>query len=77
MFPAKRKCLRVGVRVGLLVIMLAGPAFGQIDSDPSERWLDVPALEWEKPWLQWLTAAGFVAFCLLPAFKNPHRSHLD
>jgi drug/metabolite transporter (DMT)-like permease len=40
-------------------------------------WMDVPALPFQKPWVQWLFGAGFVILCLPIAFKNPHRSHLD
>lgn len=33
--------------------------------------------EREKPYIQWLAGILIVAACLLIAFKNPHRTHLD
>ena len=31
----------------------------------------------QKPYLQWLAGSLLIAACLVVAFKNPHRSHMD
>ncbi len=34
-------------------------------------------MEHSKPYVQWLAGALIIGACLMIAFKNPHRSHLD
>ena len=77
MLQGRAAWLRVGVVLALLLAFCAGPALAQNDDKADEPWLDVPNLEWKKPWLQWVVGLAFAATCLGLAFKNPHRSHLD
>ncbi|MGD8450704.1 MAG: hypothetical protein PVJ57_02700 [Phycisphaerae bacterium] len=65
---------RLAAALLVLLIVVAEPAFAQDDEPP---YVDVPVMEFTKPWLQWLFGVGFIAVCMLIAFKNPHRSHLD
>ena len=66
----------LGLAAGFLLLICAVPALAQSTSS-DEKWIDVTHLPWNKPWLQWLLATLFAVMCLLVAFKNPHRSHLD
>ena len=64
---------RFGLVCTLVLTLFAAPALGA-DEKP---FCDVNTVEPVKPWLQWLVGVGFAIGCLLLAFKNPHRSHLD
>lgn len=75
MASAWPRIARFGVVLLLFVIVLAQPAIAQDDEDVP--YVDVPALEFTRPWIQWLFGAGFIIACMLIAFKNPHRTHLD
>ncbi len=77
MLSGRSSWVRWGVCVALVVMCLAVPALAQQSDDADKPWLDVPALEFHKPYIQWIVGTLFVAGCLLVAFKNPHRSHLD
>jgi hypothetical protein len=57
--------------------MFAAPAFAQRDNDEDLRWYDVPALEQKRIWIPWVAAFLFTAGCVIIAFKNAHRGHLD
>lgn len=70
--------LRVVLALTLVLVVLTAPALAQQNSDDADQpWLDVPNLEYKKPWLPWLFGAIFIIGCVAIAFKNPHRSHLD
>ena len=62
--------------LGLLAIFFALPVLAQ-QSEEDKPWFDVPTLELQKPYIQWIFGMLFVAVSLLIAFKNPHRTHLD
>lgn len=72
-----RRKRRLAVALTLLLAMFATPAFAQQDEDEDLRWYDVPALEQKRIWIPWVAAFLFTAGCVLIAFKNPHRTHLD
>ena len=72
-----RRKWRSALALTLLLAMFATPAFAQRDKDEDLRWYDVPALEQKRIWIPWVTAFLFTAGCMLIAFKNPHRTHLD
>jgi len=61
----------------LLLAIFAAPAFAQQNEDDDLRWYDVPTLEQKRVWIPWVAAFLFTAGCVLIAFKNPHRTHLD
>ena len=74
--PLRRSVwVRLGLTLAVVLAQFALPA--RADDEDKTPWQDVPALEWQKPWRQWLFGAGFVMICVGIAFKNPHRSHLD
>lgn len=69
-------------RLAILSLILilgfsAAPAAAQRKKDQGKRWYDVPALPQKKHWAPWIVAFLFAAGCVLIAFKNPHRTHLD
>ncbi len=68
---------RLALALTLLLAIFAAPAFGQQDKDEDLRWYDVPALDQKRVWIPWIAAFLFTAGCVLIAFKNPHRTHLD
>lgn len=76
MAPGRFARIRFALALAVLLFVAALPALAA-GEDEDLPYLDVPALTFTKPWVQWLIGAGFVAVCLLIAFKNPHRSHLD
>ena len=72
-----RRKRRVALALTLLLAIFAAPAFAQQDKDEDLRWYDVPALDQKRVWIPWIAAFLFAAGCVLIAFKNPHRTHLD
>ncbi|MBN2446568.1 MAG: hypothetical protein JXO22_07580 [Phycisphaerae bacterium] len=72
------RLMRAGVMIAALV-MCVTPALAASDDDPAKTWREpgISKREHSTPWAQWLAATLFTAGCLVTAFKNPHRSHLD
>ena len=68
---------RLTLALTLVLAIFAAPAFAQQNEDDDLRWYDVPALEQKRIWIPWVAAFLFTAGCVLIAFKNPHRTHLD
>lgn len=68
---------RLALALTLLLAIFAAPAFAQQNEDDDLRWYDVPTLEQKRVWIPWVAAFLFTAGCVLIAFKNPHRTHLD
>ena len=68
--------LRFGLPFVLVLACCALPALAQSEGEQTE-WLDVPHLEYSKPWVQWIFAPLFAIVVLAIGLKNPHRSHLD
>ena len=55
----------------VLALWLAGPAAAQESAD------GVRALETKKAVVEWAIGTVFLAACLVVAFKNARRTHLD
>jgi len=71
-----RRCwVRAGFAVGVLLLS-AAPALAQ-NADKVLPPFDVAGLEHKKIWVPWVFAFLFAAGCILIAFKNPRRTHLD
>lgn len=60
---------------GVLALWLAAPGLAQPKEE--EPFYDVDVKTHVKPYVQWTVAVLFMAGCLLIAFKNPRRTHLD
>ncbi|MFH1748124.1 MAG: hypothetical protein ABIG44_13895 [Planctomycetota bacterium] len=69
--------LRIILALTMLLICCAAPGFAQQDDKVLPPPYDVPTMEHNKPWLQWLAGTLLAGLTLAIAFKNPHRSHLD
>jgi hypothetical protein len=64
--------------VGLLIAWLA-PLARAAEGEP-ERPFEEPGITYMQrgeTYVQWIAGSLFIAACMLIAFKNPHRSHLD
>jgi hypothetical protein len=61
---------------GAIVALACSTAAPAETEEPQPPW-DVPAMKQTKVWVPWVVAFLFAAGCVLVAFKNPHRSHLD
>ena len=71
--------IRAGAALLLVLLLLAGPGFGQWGEDKDKDlgpYYDVPALSHTKPWLQWLIGSAFAGLCVAIALKNPHIEEL-
>ena len=55
----------------VLTLSLAGPATAQESNE------GVAPLESKKPAIEWTIGTVFLAGCLVVAFKNARRTHLD
>lgn len=72
------RLLGVGV---ISLAFLTAPALAADDDDENKRFCE-PGIAYrkmktKKPYIDWLAGTLLVLACVLPAFKNPHRSHLD
>lgn len=74
-------CLLRWASAGLLAVLaLSTPTYGQDEEDKGpfqEPGISYRMRSSKKAYLDWLAGTLLVAFCVVPAFKNPHRSHLD
>ena len=64
----------------LVLLVLAGPALGQIDEPEEVRGFDgrsVPVAEDEVPWIAIAYTAVLGLCCMGLTFKSPKRTHLD
>ncbi len=61
----------------LSLAFFAIPARAEADPDLPFTEPGVTYREFQKPYIPWLAGTLIIAACLLVAFKNPHRSHLD
>lgn len=63
----------------LLLVLAVPPAFGQDDDEDTGpfREPDISYRKDTKPYVPWLAGTLIILACLLVAFKNPHRTHLD
>lgn len=71
----ENRWMRLAVAFALIAMMFVPTAAAQSKKDPP--FYDVPAITHQKPYIQWIVGAAFGIGCVLIAFKNPHRSHLD
>jgi hypothetical protein len=70
--------VRAWLATFLIVFILAAPALAQDDDEKKPfREPGIRYLEHRKPYVEWLAGSVIIIACLLIAFKNPHRSHLD
>ncbi len=70
---------RLGVVGVVLVSLLAGSPVVRAQ-DQEEKPYHEPGIifiEDRKPYIEWIAGTLIILVCLLVAFKNPHRSHLD
>ena len=72
----ENRWIRVAIAFVLVAMMLIPTAEAQRKDDDTPFY-DVPAIAHEKPYIQWIVGVAFGIGCVLIAFKNPHRSHLD
>ncbi len=72
----ENRWMRLAMAFALIAIMFVPTASAQ-RKDDDRPFFDVPAIEHQKPYIQWIVGAAFGVGCVLIAFKNPHRSHLD
>lgn len=75
-----RRWLRLAGVVPVLVltlVLLAAPARAADDDEGPFREPGIQYLERRKPYIEWIAGSLIVLACLLVAFKNPHRTHLD
>lgn len=65
----------------ILVVLLAAPAAAQYgDEDEDTGPFREPGISYKtdaKPYVPWIAGTLIILACLLVAFKNPHRTHLD
>jgi len=67
------------LRLGVLVVLVAtlGVAPAQAQDEGPFREPGISYLEEKGPYIEWGFGALIVIACLLIAFKNPHRTHMD
>ena len=69
---------RLGSAVVVALALLSGPLTARADDEaPPPREPGIIYTEEGKPYIQWIAGTLIVLACLLVAFKNPRRSHLD
>ena len=63
----------------LILMYVSAPVLAQQDDDGPYREEGLQYLPKNKarPWINWGFGIAFMVGCLILAFKNPHRSHLD
>jgi len=71
-----RRWLAATLICGSVLAAPAGAQSGEEEKGPF-REPGITYMEYSKPYIQWLAGALIIGACLLIAFKNPHRSHLD
>lgn len=68
---------RLGV-VGIIgLALLTAPALAQEEKPAPFREPGISFKTEQKPYIEWIAGTLIVLACLIVAFKNPHRSHLD
>ena len=62
-----------------LLIGLVAPTVRAADAPPDKPFEEpgITYMQRSDAYIQWIAGSLFIAACLLIAFKNPHRSHLD
>lgn len=71
------RLLRLGVVSIIGLALLAAPAPAQEQKPPPFREPGISFKTERKPYIEWIAGVLIVMACLIIAFKNPHRSHLD
>jgi len=74
---SNRRWMRWGVAAVVALSSLATPAYAQRNDEERLPPYDVQGLDNQRIWVPWVFAFLFAAGCIMIAFKNPHRSHLD
>lgn len=72
-----RRLTIAAMLAGLLIAPAALAQRTKKSDEPKLPPYDVPGVKHGKQWAPWVAAFLFTGACLLVAFKNPHRSHLD
>jgi len=70
-----RRFVRLAAAVAVSLATMAGPALADEDEPFHEPGINY--VEHKDPYIQWIAGAVIIAGCLVVAFKNPHRTHLD
>lgn len=73
---SNRRWLRWGLAAVVGLSAFAAPAYGAKDDEKLPPY-DVQGLDNQRIWVPWIFAFLFAAGCVMIAFKNPHRSHLN
>jgi len=68
---------RLGVVVVTVLALCAGPVSAQDKDETIWREPGISYLPERSPYIEWIAATVMIIGCLLAAFKNPHRTHLD
>jgi hypothetical protein len=70
---------RLGVVAVVLLSLLGAPAGvrAQQQDEKPFREPGIIFMEDRKPYIEWIAGTLIILVCLLIAFKNPHRTHLD
>jgi hypothetical protein len=73
----RHRMARLGVLAVVFLALVAVPARA---ADTPERPFEEPGitfLAYHDPYMEWLAGAVIIVACLIVAFKNPHRTHMD
>ena len=62
------------VTVGVLFVV---PARAEEPADKPFEEPGITYLQRRDPYIEWIAGTLLAAACLIVAFKNPHRTHLD
>ncbi len=72
-----QKLMRIGLICVVTLALFAPPAMAADDDDGRYREPNISYLEFRKPYIEWIAGTLIIIACVLIAFKNPHRTHLD
>ncbi len=71
------RLVRLAIAAVTILSLSAAPALAQEKEEKPFEEPGITYVERRGPYIEWIAGALIVIACLLVAFKNPHRTHLD